>query len=129
MGERNPFRHIQVEASPRHVRNAIFRRVEVAQKRASLVSLAMSLAVEVVAVTTAFFSFSHIAESISSSGVSGYVSILLTDGVGTLAYSRELILSIVESMPVLACAGGIAALLFVGWSTLRVVTSPALRFA
>jgi hypothetical protein len=102
-------------------------RIARAQRR----SLISSLALEVASVAVAVLSFSHIYSSFVASGTYSYLSLLISDGFGTLGYSRELMLSIAESASPLALAGGLGALLFLGWSTLRVISinSRSLRIA
>jgi hypothetical protein len=48
---------------------------------------------------------------------------VLSEGFGVMAYGREFLMSLAESVPALAVAGAFGAALFLGWSTLRVITS------
>ncbi|MFA6158315.1 MAG: hypothetical protein WC763_01690 [Candidatus Paceibacterota bacterium] len=117
----NPFGAVFPLKAPESLRGSVLARVAREQKRSFAMRMAISLSVEIVSVAAVAGSLSYIAQSLTASGMYGYLGLIFSDGTGLLGYSKELVLSLVEATPVLAVAGIMAAALFFGWSTLRLV--------
>jgi len=116
-----PFACVAPLSAPESLRSAVRARVERAQRRVFVSRLILSVAVEAVSIIAVVASFSYIAQSLEASGTFSYLRLIMSEGFGLIGYSKELLLSLVESLPVLALAALFAAVLSFGWSTLRLV--------
>jgi hypothetical protein len=105
------------------MREAILARIETLRSRSSVRGFVWAIALNIASIFVAVLSFAHISASLSSSGVYDYAGLVLSEGFGVFGYAREFLMSLAESVPVLAVAGAFGAALFLGWSTLRVINS------
>lgn len=70
----------------------------------------------------------YIAKALSTSGLSGYLSLMFSD-VGALSYWKELALSILESLPFLGLAIGLGVTGLFLWSLLKTVRIQVMKNA
>ncbi len=96
----------------------IISRINLIKRRRLLVKQGFYGLVSLFSFAGIIFSVDYIAKYISTSGIYGYIDLVLSD-FQTLVYWKELSLSILESLPFLGFAVGFAVLGIFLWSTLK----------
>ncbi|HVT74888.1 MAG TPA: hypothetical protein VHD69_00495 [Candidatus Paceibacterota bacterium] len=97
--DRNPFSYIAADKAPEALRGDIRMRVASLERRAWTARLSALVALALASLSALVASALYVWNAVEASGFIQYVSLIFSDGPAMLAYSRELVWSLLESAP------------------------------
>lgn len=101
-------------------RPALAARIRVLEKRSRIMNIFSSIGLSVVSLIALVVSCMYVSSAAVASGFGQYVSLVFTDGTA-LAFSKELGLSLLESLPALSVALALTTALVFIWAISRLV--------
>lgn len=116
-----PFKSLNQAVSVVSLESRIHTRIRVLERRARIKHLVLSTASALVSVVAFAVSSYYAFNTLVSSGFGDYAGLLFTGGTTMLAYSKELLLSMLESLPAL----GLSLVLAFGFASVWTISRAA----
>ena len=98
------------------LRNSIMYRIEREEMKKAMYKIVFSSAVSILSAFFAIFSAINIIKDASQSGLSEYLSLMISDGYVVVSYWQTYIMSVAESLPIVPITIIIASVCFFIWS-------------
>lgn len=98
------FQGLESPRVPAGLYDSVLARIDREARRASRIRLAFFAPLVFVSSVAVIVSFQYLARETAQSGLSGYLSILFSDGGTAFSYWKEFLISLAEQVPVLSVA-------------------------
>jgi len=106
-----------------NLRSSIINKIKIEERKRTIFKIVFSSAVSLASVSMAAVYIINIVKDFYQSGLSEYVSLLFSDGVGMASYWQSYVMSIVESLPIVPITITVASIGVFVWSVNTVLTS------
>ena len=123
MSQTNPFSSLPQASAPASFKTALYHKITILERRAARLRMSVLTLLSLVSLAGFAASCAYVWNAVISSGFSQYMGLVFSDGAA-LAFSRDLGLSLIESLPAFGIALALTAALASAWSLwsfLRVV--------
>lgn len=104
-----------------NLKSSIINKIKIEETKRTIYKMVFSSVASLASVSVAIIFIINIINDASQSGLTNYLSLLLSDGASILSYWQSYVLSVAESLPIIPITIVVASILIFVWSISSVI--------